>query len=569
MTVVPLLSMLFNVFSSLCLVLLLFLSPLSFLSSVEAERMLYLLNTGNLNTAFELYERHKAELGKHDMEMVQQIGLAILNIGSKSHIPEAEVLTLFGAGISGNDKVITILEDGLKATNPKLQLVSINFLARFQNDRATGLINSAMTSPFLPIRLEAAYQLAKNRHPKAAGQIHALMQKVPPEVLPVFPQLFALCGDKNSINSIKRLFSHPDVKVRIEAVHAAAKYERDDLLPEIRRLSRYLNAGEQEAAAAALGILKDEASYERLEALSRSPQANVKIAALHALYQLGRENTKEALEKIALEGNLFAINVLGSITGSEAALRELQRSSDINIRINATLALLNLRDSCCLQTISEILLKDRRDLVFTKQHSFGKGLSAWKAVPSARQNYSSNPIGLELSLALREEILTSALQLSESAFLSIARVIFENIQNDLVPMVTQLLINLQTKDAVSLLEIHREKIGAPLIRNYCNLALFRLKEEGPYGDFLREFVADNADRELIQLRPLVPWEMRNQEEASYQLNPEDASRLLVESFEALVQAQDEQSVDTLLQAIKSVKNNNRFALAGLLMRAAH
>jgi hypothetical protein len=201
--------------------------------------------------------------------------------------------------------------------------------------------------------------------------------------------------------------------------------------------------------------------------------------------------------------------------------------------------------------------------------SQGKALSAWKAVPSARQNLSSNAVGLEMSLHMREETLAESIELPENAFLALANLIFETHQNDLVPILSRLLINLQSSNAVKLLKLHREKVGAPLIRNYCNLALYCLKEEGPYGETLENFVRSHHSRDLIQFRPLIPWELRDQENSKYQLTPEDASRLLVESFEALVQIQDEKSIDILLNAIRYGNNNNRYALAGLLMRAAH
>jgi HEAT repeat protein len=535
----------------------------------EPDRILYLLKAGNINGAFDLYEQYRNESKEHNLELIQNMGLALLEQGYRSRIPEAQVLTLFGAGISVNERAMYILEEGIKSGNPQFQIVAINLLSRFQNDQATEYINNAMSSNFLPIRLEAVYQLAKNKNSKAPGQIEALMQKVPSDVLQVFPQLLAMCGDKNSIKSMRRLFTHPNEKVRIETILAAAKFHRDDLLPEIRKLSSHLNVAQQEACAVTLGVLKDESSSQRLYELAKSPTKTVRIAALQALYQLGREEVSIDIEKIAKEEDLFAITVLGTIPGTEPTLLELTKSQNLNVRINASLALLKLHDPGCLRTLPEILIKDKRDFAFSKVISLGKGLNAWKAVPSARQNFSSNAVGLEMSLHMREEALAGAIELPENAFLALANLIFETNQNELVPILSRLLINLQSTNAIQLLKYHREKIGAPLIRNYCNLALYSLKESGPYSETLERWVTSHHSHGLIQFRPLIPLELRVQEASKYQLMPEDASRLLVESFEALVQTQDEKSIDILLNAIRYGNNNNRYALAGLLMRAAH
>jgi hypothetical protein len=74
--------------------------------------------------------------------------------------------------------------------------------------------------------------------------------------------------------------------------------------------------------------------------------------------------------------------------------------------------------------------------------------------------------------------------------------------------------------------------------------------------------------ELIRFRPFLPREMRDQEE-NYQLTPEDNSSLLIASFESFVINKDERGIDILLEAIQNGNAKNKYALAGLLMRATH
>ncbi|NGX43186.1 MAG: hypothetical protein K940chlam7_01477 [Chlamydiae bacterium] len=539
------------------------------LHSYEPSRILYLMQSGDMCSALKLYHQQKEETGEHNLDIIQKMGLILLDQGYNSSDPDIQLLTLFGSGISANDSTQYILEEAIKSCNPQFQLIALNFLSKFHNDDANDEINRLMSSDFLAIRLEACYHLAEMQHPKASGQIESLLQKVPPEAISLFPQLFAMTGDAESIKSLQRLMNHPLEAVRIEAILSAAKFGRDDLLPDIRRLSSHLRVSQQEACAVAFGQLKDENSVQRLQTLAQSTTTSVRLAALQALYRLGREEVRQNVEEIAKEENLFAILLLGEMQGAEPLLLELAKSKNIHARVNAALALLELGDSRSLPALCNIFLKDSRDLAFVKTDTFGKGLHAWKVIPSARQNLQDNPIALELSLNMRETALEKALDLPEKAFLNLAHTLLELQQNDLVPLLSRLLENLQTPSAIELLKIHREQIGAPLIRNYCNLALYSLKEVGPYRSTLHAWMASKKQYDLIQFRPYVPWEKRNVEAYKYQLTPQETSRLLVEAFESLIQTQDENAIDILLHAIQYGNRKNRYALAGLLIRATN
>lgn len=532
-----------------------------------SNRILFLMQAGNTDVALKSYRAHVEQLGHHDLELIQQMGVGLLEQGSRSSELEVQVLTLFGAGIAIDEKVLYILEDGLRSPQPQLQLIALNFLTRYQSDRADEMIGRAMSSNYLPIRLEAVYQMALKKMPAAVGQIEALMSKVDPELHPLFPQLFALVGTSQATRILRRLMSHPNEGVRIAAVLSAAKAGRDDLLPGIRILATHHAAAQQEACATALGILKDEVSVPRLEILAGTGMPTVRLAALQALYRLGRHNVRADIESIAREGDPFAIMALGEIPGSEDALFKLTEHPNINVRANAALSLLKSRDVRCLKPLCEFLIKDSRDLAITEVTSQGQSLNAVKVIPSAQQNCKEDPSVAELTLNAREEIIHEALVLSENDFLRLAHTLFEARQNDLVPALVEALEKLQSANAIALLKLHQQKTGAPLIRNYCNLALFRLKEEGPYADNLRSWVAAQRQEELIRFRPVLPWSKRGTS-STYQLTPDETSRLLVEALEAFAQSQESKGIDVLIDAIQYGNVKNKYALAGLLIRAA-
>ena len=108
--------------------------------------------------------------------------------------------------------------------------------------------------------MEAAYQLANRKHRSAVGQIESLMQRIPPMFRFYFPQFFALIGTSEAITILKALIEDPYTFVRVESILAAARFDRDDLLPAIRAAATHANISEQEAAACALGTLKDSKS---------------------------------------------------------------------------------------------------------------------------------------------------------------------------------------------------------------------------------------------------------------------------------------------------------------------
>lgn len=530
-----------------------------------SNQILYRMHTGEMQEALNLYREHQKTLGHHDQELLQQIGLTLLDQGYRSHDPEIRVLTLFGAGISSYERALYILEEAAASNQPQMQMIALNFLARSQHDRADDAIQRCLTSDSLLIRLEALLYLAEKHHPRATAQTEALMYKLPEDLMPIFPQIFAVIGDESSTRSLRKLLAHSSESVRIAAIFAVAKCERDDLLPQIRTLATHGEIAQQEGCAIALGFLGDEQSIPRLQSLARSHVASVRLAACHALYRLGRKETCQEIEKEAKGGNIFALAMLGDMPGCEETLALLVHSSQLQVRINAALALLKLGDARCVPTLKEILISDSRDLAFEKMGSHGLGLTAYRAIPSAQINLAKDALGFEVSLSLREDALRESINLPESSFLSLAESLFESHQNDLIPTLTELLATLNNDASKDLLKKYSQKAGAPLIRHFCNLALFNMKEEGPYEEQLRHFILKQQDQELIRFRPSLTIERRDFVTGT-PLNPQEQSRLLIASFEAIARAQNDKGIDVLLEAMQNGNPKNRYALAGLLIR---
>lgn len=531
------------------------------------KHALYLIHKGQIDAALDLYSAHYQNCQAHDTEFLQQLGLSLLEQGARHSDPEVQRMSFFGAGIGMNERVLPILAKGVNSSIPQLQLLSLNFLARFQHDEADLYLLQALRSNYLLIRLEALHQLALKKYPKTSNHIESLMGKVDRELLPLFPQLFALVDDSESVRMLKKLLNDPQEAVRIEAIISGTRCGRDDLLPKIRILATHSSEGQQEACALAFGVLNDESAAERLHHLSYNAHSQaVQLAALQSLYTLGRSSALERIKSLASHADLFAISLLGDIAGSEETLAPLLTSPDFSIRCNAALALLKLQDVRCLAMLKEILIKDQRDIVFVKSTSRGKGFCYWKPIASARQQFNDASLELEISLHFRESLLADAANLPEEHFIALTAYIFNRQQSDLIPTAIELLEKLQTPQAIELLKKYQQCPGAPLVRNYCNLALFRLGEKGPYLENILAWMNQQAKEDFIQLRPMIPWEL-DDEKNSYQITPHETSRLLIETFEALTRKQDNNGINALLEAIRHGNNKNKYALAGLLIRA--
>lgn len=544
-------------------------SALGFLMTATASdeidpklHALYMVQNADIESALRQYQEYYSRSGRHDFEVLQQMGLVLFKQGIQSEDPAIFTMTLFGAGLSGSVNSLEILERGLYHPDPQIQLIALNFIAKIDDDQTDILLNRAMSSDFLSTRMEAAFYMAQKKHPNAVGQIEGLMHRLPPIFHPFFPSLFALIGTSDATQALRRLLDDLDPQVRIESVLNIAHLGRDDLLPILRKRLTHCNISELEACIYAIGALKDSSSISKLQRLSRSPNANIKIAAILALQELGDRSNVNALNELAKTQNVFAINALGTVPGYEDTLAALVQSNDLQVRLNASIALLQRHDERCISVLEEILITDVRDLAFYLIPSIGRTTTIWKAIPSAELRSKDPTLDLSLSLSLREQALKESIYLPQETFLSLAKKIIDQQQNDLVPCLMSLLENLRTPEAIQLLNDGSEKINAPLVRDYCHLALFCLKEGETHQEYIKHWIMHQKNAELIRLRPVLPWKTRL--ESNYTLTPEETSRLLVDAFLAVAA---DRNINFLIDAILQGNPQNRYALFGLLMRA--
>ncbi len=535
-------------------------------ASLNTSFLSYHIAKRNIPQAFEAYHKEKLVTNQHDFTKLQEIAFGIIEEGFLSKDPEDNILALFGAGVCQNERFLPYIEELFNQASPELQLAAIGFLSKFQSEKASSIIQKALGSPYLELRMEALYTLASNKDPKTLFQTEALLAKLPPKGALLFPEILALLGTEEATKVFRKLFVHPDYQVRLSCILSVIQFKRDDLLPNLRALSLQQDAASVEASAFAFGLFKDSTSRERLIQLSKNKNKNVSLSALYSLHQLGEEGALPQIEIKAMEGDLFAITLLGLIDEGTKTLITLKSSKDLQIRGNAIFALLEKRSDECLPDLIEFMLEDAKDFACEEIFSQGRVLKAFRITPSAKEHIKEDPIKKQQVFAFREKLLKKASLLKTDSFLNLAKTLLQKGDSPLTSPLISLLESLQNEQALELLKLYQDKPGAPLTRAWCTLTLCRLKEDPLLRKALQNFLSSKKEVPLIRFKPLVSKE-KQEFISSHHLTPEDTSALLIESLEWLAKRQDLFAIDTLLNLIEKGNEKNKYALAGLLIQA--
>ncbi|PCI78743.1 hypothetical protein COB21_00145 [Candidatus Aerophobetes bacterium] len=533
-----------------------------------ANHILYLLQSGQYGRGIEQYQSLVNSTHKHDYQMLEQIGNIILNQGAQSDDETTQLLSMYGAALSGSKEIMYLFEKGMQSKNPSTQLATINFLRQNSNDQAITLLTKAFSSPYPIVRLEAAYALCEKKAHRTTGLIYSLMQRFPPPYQGTFANLFAMMGCQESLSILKKLIGHKNTYVRIAAILAAANFGRDDFTALIKRGFNHAGAVEKEACVYALGYFQDFSSLKTFTQIAKNPNPNLALCASKALVNLGDEKGYERVIVEAKKKNPFAIFMLQGIENSDALLLQLLCDKDKNVRLNATVALLEKRNPVCTDSVIDLLTKKSSDLGFIPIQSQAGALFAWKSITSCREVSKKLKQNLPLiTHQFKEKMLVNALELPQESFLKIAKHVLDEDNNTLIPVVIRLLESIASEDVKQLLEQESNKVGCPFNRTYSHLSLYRLKSNTQYHKSkLIEWASNQKNHTLIEFKPLPTFDKNYALENTFQLTPQEKSQLLIETFDALATSHDKEGIDLLINLIKEGHDQNRYLLAGLLMK---
>lgn len=538
-------------------------------SSIASEQNLAYYNSfpSNLKDAISSYRQLIRFGALHDYDYLQEIGVRCLKQSEGEFDPEALLLSIYGAMIAKNEQLLPVLEHGLNSPYAQVQLAAIRALAEFPDDVATKILLKGLNSNFLEVCFETLFVLVSQKHPESMGYIQALMNKIPEQFHFLFPMLYALLDTPDSAKTLKKFFQHKDAQVRVEAILASAKLKRHDLLESLQILSTQHEITQQEACAYALGQFQDESSHLSLQELIKSPSEHVRLAAHYSLYRLGYSDSILPIEQMAASGNLFAIALLKECPCDEKILEALTYHPNEQIKLNAALSLLKKKNPHCLLEVRNLLIPKDPSWLLTQSVSPGKALQAKKWALFSSQTLRQAPYAKECSDQIRQEILLECSELPENVFLSLAQDIIESNQNDLIPLTISLMQSMKTQKSIDLLKSWQQKVGAPFVRAYSNLALFQLDQPGPWRDNLIEWISNEKKHPLVRLRPVVPWNSKPAKKNPFELSFEEKSQLLIESYLAIALRQEEPGLDLILSQLAHPHAKNKYALAGILIKA--
>ena len=105
--------------------------------SSNKNHLLFLMSSGHISQAIDVYKQYHQQNGQHDFELIQEMGLFLLDQGYHSSDPETQIMTIFGAGISMNERTLYILEAGMDSNLPELQLMTLITLRNFKMIKPT------------------------------------------------------------------------------------------------------------------------------------------------------------------------------------------------------------------------------------------------------------------------------------------------------------------------------------------------------------------------------------------------------------------------------------------------
>ncbi len=534
----------------------------------EASRhtIIQLICNGKDATSVEFY-RSRSGKGVQDYSMMREMGFAVLERDALSSEPLVQRLAFFGIGLTADEQAVAFFHEVVKSPNPELQLFALQQLCRYHDIAVLGYLNRAMSSPYILMRLEAAFLLAEGNYPRALSQIEALMSKCPDLILPIFSEMLAQIGSEGAQQILRKQLMHPSQQVRLAAVQAITRHKFDKHVPYIRTLATQRDQAQEEACAFALGVFKDASAAPLLVKISNSAVAETALAASLSLYRLGQTSYQKNISNLANQGNIFAIQALAQCDNAKDDLYQLYQRGDSTIRLNAAVALLSLKDRRAPSMMIDFLSPATPNPPILKVMSPGKSLYCYKTVPLSAYDTPDWDIASELYLQEREQWLQECYNCSETAFLQLAQQLIQRRQNDLIPALFAILQASTSEESLQLIQKLKEIPGYPLVRNYALVALLRKGEKATAYAKLKEWTLEQSKLDILTFRPsLNHLQAFDNEAIQTDLNPSDTAKLFLDSLEALIAEQDEESIQFLLEGLATSHRSLHPIFAALLVR---
>jgi hypothetical protein len=481
----------------------------------------------------------------------------------ESNDPETIIMTVIASASCHHPLSKDMCRLLLRSPYPVIQLSSIQALYALNTHEADDILIDALRSDFLLVRFEAAYILAKKRSPHAFYHIDALSQKIPPELKSYIPELFALEGSSLSIQRLKQFLVDPDESLVTETLLAIGRHKIFALSPHLVTFEAHSPAL-LEALSFSLQIVDSTASKERLKNLSIHQNPLVAIQASLSLVLLGETSYQSTIESYARQGNLFALCALSSCPSPSDSIQPKEKNSTFSM--NQGLLLLSQKDKASLPYILSILSLSN-ETILSQAPSPGRSLSYLQTNNVSIFPQNIRPSLQEESLRIQEQILTSTIELDETAFLEIASHIFQEGYFELYPCLLELLANKQSDTSIDLLRQESIRLGAPYNRAYATLCLIKQHQLEIDTTTLLSILNLSREKSNQSWRFFLPWmdTNSNEEQRSFLQQATMSARLYIEALSTLAECGSPQAIEILVSELSlAPKKYLPFVVSALL-----
>jgi hypothetical protein len=533
------------------------------LSASEFSKSLYLLHAGKVKEAFSHYQEQATRAGVQDLKTLERLGLGVLKQTMQDKEPKLQLLALYSAGLSEHEEAESYASIMLDSPHISHQLMALNFLAKKRDHFSNQALYQIFRSAPLIMRLEAAFHLVQRGYRPIEDELESLIHRAPPAIHPVFPQLIAPIKSRRSLSLMRRFMHDANPLVRIEAISLACRYQRDDLLREIRASATHADIIQQECCANAFGVLEDSISLPWLQKKMREKSPFISLVCAKSLCRLGDVEAQQYLMDKALEGNLFAITLFNQQENAKDILGKMAHSEDQEIAINSAIALLELGDGRCMPILKNLYSLLQKGVGMVPIHSPGKALGAWRLRPI------NTPEKMEACLGLYSKIIElSSHVLLEEEYLPFACFVLEQKERCFTSLIMQTLLENGSDESMHILKACQQTLGSPHMRGWATLALFKADKSAVNEEIVLRYIKDFCQQEspeaLIDTMDARPFSF---DQDPYSLKPLEAFKLFLEMMDCYINAYPDKGIALLVESMQVTKPEYYAPLSGLLLRA--
>ncbi len=431
---------------------------------------------------------------------------------------------------------IDILSKRVLDDSPFIQLASVQALANLKTERARDLLQEALKSPYLAVRLEAIWNLIDLGDKRAIYQIDALKTKFPEETALYLPLLYAKEGSPQALQELyKMAYEMPDPVVNriFLALSQFKRIEAEEFILSYTSHSPIV----LEAQAEALELIPGDKSLKKLQALSKHNNPFVRLRAIASRISIGDETALDEATREYLSGNKMILSALLSTDNPKKLPVDItvENSSDIT----TILYLVMTQDPKATSFLSELLSPSKgskEGIVISPSVSPGGTFTVWRYTLEPQLNFQERVYLREHEIELKETILRKTITLGHEPFLKVAHHICKKGDIDLYPALFDTLLEMPHDEFQAFCSEYSHTPGAPLLRSYISLYTMKRQKKLESERLLECFqLASSAsnERESENFRLPIPWITKDPGVEAWLSQPHDESSLPLQATSRL------------------------------------